>query len=239
MANESIARPALRYLALEARAGLEFSLCLASLPLLQFGPRGDGHPVLVLPGFTAGDISTLTLRRFLRRRGYHVHGWLLGRNMGPTTAVQNGLRDRFHEIHLRHGQKVSLIGWSLGGIYAREIARALPDDVRQVITLASPFRNPVASNVAVRARRAPTQESDADVFARLRTPLQVPSTAIYTRTDGIVAWKSCLETPGAQRQNIEVQSSHCGMGHHPRVLQIIADRLSQPEGDWAPYTSLH
>lgn len=238
MGHRPISPPPIGYLALEGRAALELSMYVAALPLFELAPKGDGHPVLVLPGFTASDVSTLALRRFLRGRGYHSHGWRLGRNLGPSTRVVAGLGERFHALREQHGRKISLIGWSLGGIYAREIARLYPDDVRQVITLASPFRDPLANNVLFPPAAAAQLEEDRDLYSRLRVPLEVPTTAVYTRTDGIVAWRSCVEEEGPYRENVEVWSSHCGIGHHPMALRIIANRLAQPEGEWQPYTGL-
>jgi pimeloyl-ACP methyl ester carboxylesterase len=226
-------------LALEGRAGLELASLFTALPLLELAPRGDGHPVLVLPGWLASDFSTGALRWFLRRRGYHAHGWRLGRNHGPMPDLVQGLARRFVEISERHGRRVSLVGWSLGGIYARELARHFPDRVRQVITLASPFRYPEASNAAVLFRRLhagrPSAYGPNDVRAQLSSSLPVPATSIYSRSDGIVAWRSCIEQEGPGRQNVEVMSSHCGMGHHPVALHVIADRLAQPEDGWRPY----
>src|SRR5204863_2180670 len=117
--NERILPPSPVLLALEGRAWLEFAALVPALPLLARAPCGDGHPVLVLPGWLANDRSTWALRWFLRNRGYHVHGWKLGRNLGPTAA----LAERFTALRARHGRRLSLIGWSLGGIYARELAR--------------------------------------------------------------------------------------------------------------------
>ncbi len=237
---ETIAPPSPLLLALEGRAWLEFASLVPALPLLGRAPRGDGHPVLVMPGWLAGDGSTRALRWFLRGRGYHAHAWRLGTNRGPTPEVIAGLNERLHRLHARHGRKVSLVGWSLGGIYARELARRLPDLVRQVITLASPFRDPSATAVErlyrtglIRPPRTPDPESE--VRRRLRTPLEVPTSALYTKTDGIVAWQSCVEDPGHQRENIAIRASHCGIGHHPASLMVIADRLAQPEGTWRPY----
>src|SRR5438552_9628804 len=133
--------PSPALLALEGRAWLEFAALLPALPFLARAPRGDGHPVLVLPGWMASDLSTRALRWFLRDRGYHVHGWRLGRNVGATAPIREGLGRRFLELRDRHARKLTLLRWSLGGIFARELARRFPDDVRQVITLASPFRD--------------------------------------------------------------------------------------------------
>ena len=234
--HESIRRPGLGLLLLEGRAVLEMAALLVAYPLLRRAPRGDGHPVLVLPAFMTSDFSTRVLRSFLRDRGYAAHGWKLGRNTGPTPETVASLVQRLHELRRRHDRRVSLIGWSLGGVYARELARAFPPDVRQVITLASPFRDLEATNVPafLLARRRPHPD-EAAFRARLRLPLPVPMTAIYSRTDGIAAGRSCVAEPGPQSESIEVDSSHLGIGHHPVVLLTIADRLAQAEDAWRPF----
>jgi pimeloyl-ACP methyl ester carboxylesterase len=239
-ASTPIGPPSLALLALEGRAWLELAALLPALPALAAAPRGDGHPVLVLPGYLADDRSTRALRWFLRDRGYHVHAWRLGRNHGPSDATVDGLVARLHALHERHGRHVSLVGWSLGGIYARELARAFPEHVRLVITLASPFRDPLASNVARLSALGlgPRPASRPTIpVERLCAPLPVPTTSFYSETDGIVAWRSCLTDPGPLAENLAVRSSHCGMGHHPTVLLAIADRLAQPEGSWQPFAA--
>lgn len=234
----ALRRPSAVLLALEGRAGLEFAAMVPLLPLLERLPRGDGHPVLVLPGLLASDFSTRTLRWFLRRRGYHVHGWRLGRNLGPSPELAAGLGRRFADLRERHGRRISIVGQSLGGIFARELARRFAGDVRQVVTLGSPLRDPLASYAYDLFRRsgvagAATGAPLAD--RRLAAPIDVPTTSIYSRSDGIVAWQSCLEEEGPQRQNVEIFSSHVGMAHHPAALLVIADRLAQPEDRWKPY----
>jgi dienelactone hydrolase len=204
--------PALLALELPRAAG-EYGLLAAAVPLLARSPRGDGHSVLVLPGFTADDVSTRPLRRYLRGLGYEVHGWKLGRNVGPTPRILDGLATRVRDVHGRTGEHISIVGWSLGGIYAREIARRTPESVRQVITLGSPF----------------------GMVAESRRPITVPTTSIFSRSDGIAPWHHCREDDGEHRQSIEVVGSHCGLGHHPAVLHVIADRLAQPRGSWAPF----
>src|ERR1700752_2346029 len=123
-----------------ARAMAEFGLLIAALPLRQLLPVGDKHPVLVLPGLLADDDSTWALRRILRDLGYRVHGWRLGRNLGPTAAVVTGLQERLSRLQSQYDSAVSVIGWSLGGIYARTLARDAPSAVRTVVTLWSPLR---------------------------------------------------------------------------------------------------
>jgi pimeloyl-ACP methyl ester carboxylesterase len=238
--SEPLSPPSPLLLALEGRAWFELAALVPALPALAGAPRGDGHPVLVLPGYLADDNSTRALRWFLRDRGYYAHAWRLGRNNGPTDETVAGLVERLRALRERHGRTVSLVGWSLGGIYARELARGFPDLVRTVITLASPFRDPSASNVARLARLGfgprPTGEPRVPLD-RLRAPLAVPTTAFYSETDGIVAWQSCRVDAGPLAENLAVRSSHCGMGHHPTVLLAIADRLAQPEGSWRPFVA--
>jgi len=234
-------QPTLGRILLESRAVLELGAFAATAPALQLAPKGDGHPVLVLPGLAATDESTRPLRWFLRTRGYHTHGWRLGRNTGPTTRLRGQLGDLLRSIADRHGRRISLVGWSLGGVYAREMARAAPDAVRQVITLGSPFRSvdATAGRPDVPLHDTP---GDRDHSGRVRRDvggggaLQVPTTAIYTRTDGVVPWQLCVERPGPRRESVEVWGSHIGLGHNPAVLVVVADRLAQPEGTWAPFS---
>lgn len=211
----------------EGRAILELGALPASLPaLLALSPRGDGHPVLTLPGLLASDASMAILRRFLRELGYSVHPWNLGRNLGPSSELRAGMRARLDEVHEKVGRRVSLVGWSLGGIYARELARREPRKVRQVITLASPF---------AAGMRMDSRYVDEALAERLRTPPPVPATAIYTRHDGVVPWQTCREDDHPHTENIEVPATHIGIGVNPLALYAIADRLAQPEGAWKPF----
>jgi hypothetical protein len=234
----SIQPPRRELLLLEWRAVFELASLLPARRWLKRAPRGDGHPVLVLPPFFGSDLATRALRRFLRDRGYLASGWELGRNLGPTPELVERLVQRLTELRARHGRKVSLIGWSLGGVYARELARNFASDVRQVITLASPFRDVEAVNLPrflrVFGNRRP-HDGQAEIRARMHLRPPVPTTAIYSRSDGIVAWQSCAEDPGPFCQNVEVESSHLGLGHHPVALLTIADRLAQPEDAWTPF----
>jgi pimeloyl-ACP methyl ester carboxylesterase len=188
------------------------------------------------------DVSTTVLRRFVAGQGYDAHAWELGRNLGPKAIGREGERlvARLRAIHEATGQKVSLIGWSLGGVMARQLARRAPEAVRQVITLGSPFTgNPRASTVWRSYQILTGQRlDDPDTQGQLResaAPPPVPSTAIYTRQDGIVAWQNCVEPAAPQTDNIEVHGSHCGLGVNPAVLYAIADRLAQAEDDWRPF----
>jgi pimeloyl-ACP methyl ester carboxylesterase len=227
----------------EGRAWFELTAFLAASPLLRMAGRGDRHPVLVLPGFTAGDRSTAPLRAVLRSQGYWVHGWRLGMNMGPTDRILGGLDERLLQLNERHARAVSIIGWSLGGIYARELARRYPESVRQVITLGSPFRmmpgdRSAASILADQmAKRYSAEWTALAVDEGNRPPLLVPSTAIYTRTDGICRWHTCIDEVSETHENIEVRGSHSGLGFNPAVAIAVSDRLAQSEGDWRPFSA--
>lgn len=207
------------------------------LAAARAAPEGDGHPVLLVPGFLRGDGYMKPLTRFLEARGYAVYGWRLGVNLGPTERALDGLERRLDAIVAREGRRVSLIGHSLGGAFARELAKARPEDVRQLIVLASPIRLPTASQLEPLYRMLARWHSphSQNLYARLSEPPPVPVTALYTRSDGIVAWQSCLESSGAERENIEIKGAHSTMARSLAAWRIIADRLAQPEGDWRPY----
>jgi len=229
--------PSRLLLALEIRWIWELQAFFATYPLLRRAPSGDGHPVLVLPGLAASDFSTRPLRTYLTAQGYAAYGWKQGLNRGPRPGVEAKIDAWLAELAGRYQRKVSLIGWSLGGVFAREAARRSSEQVRQVITLGSPFANePKASN-AWRLYEVLSGRQIKDWLGReaMKLPPPVPSTAIYTRTDGIVAWRGCLEQESAMTQNIEVEGSHCGLGHNPAVLYAIADRLALPAGEWRPF----
>lgn len=210
-----------------------------ALPLLAQAPRGDGHTVYVLPGLLADDLSTWPLRRFLQHLGYDARGWGLGRNVGPTRTVVMGLPRLLEEAGANN--KVSLIGWSLGGIFARELARGNPDSVRQVITLASPYgmKEAERSRADIAFRRHAHRHVGGGVSGRdkLREPIPVPSTAVFSHTDGIVDWQACIEKSGADHENIRVHAGHLGIGVDPAVWWVIADRLAWSEGPWRTFAS--
>ncbi len=222
-----------------ARSMAEFGALSMTWPILSLAPRGDGHPVLVMPGLGASDWSTVVLRRFLRQLGYRTYAWRLGTNIGPTAKIVAGMPARLEELRARNAQKVSIIGWSLGGIFARRLAREAPDSVRQVITLGSPFRlqDHRHSNARVfynLCRALHVEELEPPLEEGLG-PLPVPATSIYSRLDGIVSWRACLDDTTDRAENIAVRSSHFGFGHHPAAMYAMADRLAQPQDRWEPF----
>jgi hypothetical protein len=227
---------------LEWRTGVEYLATLAASRRIADWPRGDGHPVLVIPGFLGGPFSTQLLRDVLRRLGYRVYDWGLGYNMGYRASMKETLPARLLHIRERADRrKVSIIGWSAGGIYARELARAFPNDVRSVITLGSPFRGNHRASTAWTVWRLANRGSEAteaiseQAQRRRAQPLTVPTTCIYSKSDGIVAWQCCTSLPAPETENIEVRSSHLGYGHNIQTLSVIADRLAQPEDCWRPF----
>ncbi|MDF2603863.1 alpha/beta hydrolase [Sphingomonas sp.] len=224
------------------RALLEFGMLPWAAPALASVPHGDGHPVLVIPGFNASDKSTRILRFYLRRLGYDVHGWDLGRNRGPRSIGSEGekLIARLEAIHAAEGRRVSVVGWSLGGIMARVIAHRRPAMVRQVITLGAPFSGTPRSTRVWRIYEYLSGHKIDDPVAlgymgEAAQHLTVPSTAIWSRDDGIVPWANCVEPHCATTDNIEIFGSHFGMPVNPAVLYAVADRLAQPEDDWKPF----
>ncbi|OQY48723.1 MAG: alpha/beta hydrolase [Anaerolineaceae bacterium 4572_78] len=238
--NKSAKPPSLLLFLLEGRSLYELGAYYLSLPILQATPQGDGHPILVFPGFLASDIETSPLRLFLKSRGYAVHGWELGRNWGFNAELERKMSLRLKEVWTRYRRKVSLVGWSLGGVYVREVSRNLPEYVRQVITLGSPFTNDYKANNLWRIYNLINQEQleelNPKMLKAMSMPPPVPATAIYSRTDGIIAWQCCVEPESPTSESIAViGSSHTGLAHNPLVLYVVADRLAQSEGEWSPF----
>jgi len=237
--TERLRAPGLGLLLAEARGIFELNASLLLSPLLMRAPRGDGHPVLLLPGFLASDLSMAPMRRYLRELGYDAHAWRMGRNLGGVARMRVALRDRLAEIHAAAGRKVSIVGWSLGGVYARDLALQAPDMVRCVVTLGSPFANDVRATNATRLYEALSGEGADDnpeLRAAIAGDLPVPATSIYSRTDGIVNWRTCLLRPSDTAENIEVHlASHVGLGVNPAALWAVADRLAQPEGEFRQF----
>ena len=225
--------PALRFLGLEPlRAALEFA-GLQLMPERDF-PPGDGHPVVVFPGLASDSHATVPLRRFCEKLGYEVHDWGRGFNVGPPADFQPWVRDLAEEIAeliAANGRRASFIGWSLGGLYAREVAKLLRPQVRRVITIGTPLGGDPShthAGLVYRLLNGRPPPVDAALSARLRKPPAVPTTSIYSRSDGIVAWQSCVQEDDAGgADNVEVEGSHCGMGWNPEVLQVVAERLAR------------
>ena len=226
------------------RSIYEYGLAWAlSVPLKYISPKGDGHPVLIIPGLGTTDSSTHYLRRFLDDIGYEAFPWGQGRNLGPRRGMDemtDRLSDLVQSIYRdTGGQTVSLVGWSLGGIYAREIAKACPDAVRQVITLGTPFKMNNGGTNADKIYEFLSKDKshrDPAILKKLEMPPPVPFTSMYSKTDGVVHWKCSIEDEGPISENIEIPgASHLGLGHNPISMFVLANRLTQKKETWQPY----
>jgi pimeloyl-ACP methyl ester carboxylesterase len=229
-------------LALEGRAPWEFGATLASWPVLRLGkrlPRGDGHSVIVFPGLSAGDLSTKPLRSFLSDLGYDAQGWQQGLNFGPRDGVLDKALAQLRAAHASSGRKVSLVGWSLGGIYARELAKLAPDLVRCVVTLGTPFTgSPKSTNAWRLYELLSGGKAEPQAHGALHEAPPVPCTSVYSRSDGIVAWPCSIQAANLSNphiENIEVKASHFGLGLNPTAWYALADRLAQAEGAWQAF----
>lgn len=224
------------------RALSEAGALIPAKRLLQGLPSGDGHTVMTLPGFLASGRSMRTMRRYLSNWQYDARSWKCGRNLGlpKERDIEQQLDRRLRKLYRKTGRPVSLVGWSLGGLFARELARRHPHRVRCVIMLGSPIGTPKATN-AWRLFEAISELSVEDEailerIDRLREPIDgVPMTAVYSLTDAIVSSDIARLPPGEGVENIGVPASHLGMGFNPAILYLIADRLRQPEGRWRPF----
>lgn len=222
------------------RAAVDLASLLPGSLWLGSAPRGDGHRVVVLPGFTGSDRSTAALRAFLRRQGFDARGWDLGTNLGGPEQ-RGDLDDLLRRMLAESREPISLVGWSLGGVLARNLARRQPEAIRSLITLGSPIGGSPTRTRAWRLYRQIHAGDEAGLVARLTdagargAPENVPSTAIWSRSDGIVPWRISCEEPGPGRENLEVLSSHLGLGVNAAVLYAVADRLSQPREGWRAF----
>jgi Thioesterase domain len=241
--SDDHAPPSLALLAMEFRAPWEFGALLPAWPALQRAPRGDGHTVVVYPGLSASDATTIPLRKYLTSLGYSVHGWGQGFNFGPRAGVLGAGREQLRALLAQSKQPISLVGWSLGGIYARELAKELVTEghsVRSVITLGTPFAGGPQSTNAWRLYELTSGRSaqrEAEKF-ELPTAPSVPTSSIYSRSDGIVSWQASIQAAQAHNphiENIEVVASHFGIGLNPSAWWALADRLAQVPGQWQKF----
>ncbi len=240
MANETIQRPGLHLALLEASvAPIEMWSHYLSRFFLNRLPKGDGHSVIVLPGFLASDLSTGPIRKVLTTLGYEASGWDMGRNLHYDDEREQGLDDLLYKAYAEQNRPVSIIGWSLGGIFARELAKRHPDMVRLVISLGTPFTGDLhATNArALYARVNGDPETvSPDIISQLHVAPPVPFTSLFTKTDGIVPWRMSVQHgETGQYENVQIPASHIGIGVNPLAIRVVADRLAQAEGEWKPF----
>jgi hypothetical protein len=223
-------------------AMLEWVILPLSKPVHNFLPKGDGRSVLVVTGFLYDDNSTNALRNFLNNQGYSVHGWDAGTNLGLREDLFIACLQKIEQLHEQHGQPVTIIGQSLGGIYARELAKLSPL-VGQVICLGSPADrvegggSRISEVYELMNPDTVSRDAEPDVKRKATEEPPVPCTMIFSKEDGIVSWKSCMQnsSPSGQSENIRVYGSHGGMGFNPAIYYVLADRLSQSRGSWQPF----
>jgi pimeloyl-ACP methyl ester carboxylesterase len=238
--------PPLLHTALELRAPFELALLGPSLPMLLMAPRGDGHPVLLVPGFMSTELPLLAMQAYLRNRGYTVDMWGFGRNVGLQRKHVAALEQKVRFLHHKHRRKVSIVGWSLGGAFALYVAHHAPECVRSIITLGSPVtvgaegsQSPPAVHLLYRLVAHPLGSAAHAMQPRvrqLRARPPVPMSCLYSATDGVVpSHQAQFAGDPALHENIRVPGSHCGLGFNPWVMKIVADRLAQPEGRWLPF----
>jgi pimeloyl-ACP methyl ester carboxylesterase len=223
-------KPSLFDMLREVRAPFEFASVALHFHALRQAPRGNGRAVLLVPGYLADDHSMRPLGAYLKYLNYDVYYTELGRNMGKVNADMMRLGDRVESVSQSvGGEKVTLIGWSLGGVLTREVARLFPDVVQEVITLGTPIvGGPKFTSVGKRyAKRnnIDLDEFELDVHQRNSIGLTQPVTSIYSKSDGVVAWQASVDTYDHQAINIEVNGSHMGLGVNPKVWLTIADVL--------------
>ncbi|MEE4317196.1 MAG: alpha/beta hydrolase [Erythrobacter sp.] len=243
-APTQLSRPPHRFWTLsEGRAVFEFASFYATRPLMMGLPRGDGHAVMTLPGFMATNNSTLPMRGLLRNLGYDAHGWDSGRNVKVNEELISRLEDQLDRLCDDSGRTVSLIGWSLGGVLARELAKLRPESVRLVMSLGSPISDDRGHTNAARLFKFFNGDEPEKIrggqFEGLDIAPPVPTTSVLTRTDGVVHWRGSVQDPdktnGHPSENIRVFASHLGLGVNPSVMIAMADRLAQAEGEWKPF----
>ncbi len=235
-------KPRFLHTLIEMRALMEAAVFNAVRPLIHGISEGDDHAVLVVPGFMASDLFTAQLRRSLTRMGYRAEGWGNGTNVGMRQDLFDKTMSRVIRLCNDTGKPVTLIGWSLGGVYCRAIANTEPALVRQVITLGSPFNITLEQkeevNQAVRRLYDllnPTNDEIAEKSELANNTPPVPFTSIYTRSDGVVDWRLCVDAnTGNQCQNIRIRASHCGLTHNPLVLYLLLRLLPQRIDNWKP-----
>lgn len=213
-------------------AALSAATLPLAAPLLAFTPLGDRAPVVILPGFGASDRSTAVMRAFLQSRGHRTEGWGLGRNTGNVAALVQQIEKRVEQVVAREGRKVRIVGQSLGGIIARELARRRPDLVERIVTMGTPvIGGPKYTAMASLYQGMYNTDLDAmeSMIAAVNRErrIAVPVTAIYSKNDNVVAWQACIDPVNDHIEHVEVRTTHIGMGFDAQVFRIVADRLAR------------
>jgi len=229
--TEKITPPSALLRAMEGRVGFEATQLMLQLPIIRFqAQRGKGEPVLVLPGFMADDNSTFVLRQFLNSIGYKARGWGLGTNAARMMDHLPGVLAAVQAMQAEFQQKVRLVGWSRGGIISREVARDHPELVERVITIGSPVKGGAGASSIARMVMKETgltpEEMNQLLHVRQRNPIKVPIRSIYSKLDGVVAWRACIDDKSPDVEHFETRGTHIGMGTSVEVFRLLPRLLS-------------
>ncbi|MCP4120943.1 MAG: alpha/beta hydrolase [Bacteroidetes bacterium] len=240
MDTSTIKLPKIHRLFLEPLGISELVNIIPAKQILDSLPHGDGQPVMIIPGLTTGDWSTKIIRTFLKSKGFYVYGWGQGLNVKYTQDLEDRLKKRIDKIYDRHQRKVTLIGWSLGGLTIRVLAKSYPDKIRQLISLGGPFKSIEGKSYVTWWYELLAQERVKNfnpIWKEAASTLpEHPSTSIYSKTDGMVSWEYCMDWETSPTiENIEVRCNHLGFGMNPTVWQIVHDRIMQPDDEWQPF----
>lgn len=193
-------------------------------------PKGHGQPILVIPGLTGNDATTLPLRWFLKKLNYDVRGWELGLNYGVISQFLPNVILQAKRFYQERGEPIILIGWSLGGVLARETARLCPDLVSHVVTLGAPVVGGpkyTVVNPFYRWQGYDLETIEQSIEQRNLLPIEVPITAFYSKRDKVVAWEACIDHTSNNVEHIEVNSLHIGMAYDPEVFKVLARKLAE------------
>jgi len=214
----------------EMTTPFEWASSFIRLPTLLNAPRGDGRPVMLLPGYMTGELSMSPLQGFLRAIGYKARQWGLGVNVGDVDELVVACGPRVEALAAESGEPVTLIGWSLGGVVAREVARLYPNAVSEVITMGTPIiggpKYTLVGSFFAKSQGLDLDDFEEEVHRRNSIGLKQPLTIIYSKTDGIVSWQSAIDPYNEQANNIEVKSTHFGLGLNPKIWRIVADTMA-------------
>lgn len=245
MINNLLKQPYWFHAAAEVvRAQQEAAFLNLAKPFIEAKTSEDSDLVLVIPGFLGDDNYTAHFRAWLRNAGFQTTGWKLGRNMGPGGDTLDILKELIEEEAERAGEQINLIGHSLGGIYARELAKMMPQNVKQVITVGTPIKSDPVEGLSPVSRLFeafnPGSSDHWNSHARIWEAPPVPTSSLFSYSDGVVQWRRSIQSKGhSQIENIAVMGSHTGMLSNASVWQVVANRLSQKKDDWAPYKSIN
>ncbi len=210
----------------EVRTAIQFLRLPLAAPKLMRKRSSEPSSVIVLPGFGTNDVSTIPLRAYLIGRGHRCVGWGLGVNGGEVAGTLDAVIEQIYLHAQRHGERCVVLGWSLGGVLAREAARDRPDLISKVVTFGTPLFGPRFTSAVGFYSEVGIREIENQIAARADIPIKVPVTAIYSKADGVVDWRTCID-PEPTTRSLEVKSSHIGLGIDPDVWTIIVNAIER------------